>query len=89
MKTFRLIISSPNGSIFDGDAFMLTLRGAVGDLAILAGHIPFTTTVKGGRVKIELPDETEKFGETDGGLLTVSPDGIVTLLSGSFKWIEE
>ena len=68
---------------------MLTLRGAVGDLAILAGHIPFTTTVKGGRVKIELPDETEKFGETDGGLLTVSPDGIVTLLSGSFKWIEE
>lgn len=89
MKTFRLIISSPNGSIFDGEAFMLTLRGAVGDLAILAGHIPFTTTVKGGRVKIELPDETEKFGETDGGLLTVSPDGIVTLLSGSFKWIEE
>ena len=88
MKTFRLIISSPNGSIFDSQAFMLTLRGTAGDLAILAGHIPFTTTVKSGTVKIELPDETEKFGETDGGLLTVSPDGIATLLSGSFKWIE-
>ena len=88
MKTFRLIISSPNGSIFDSQAFMLTLRGAVGDLAILAGHIPFTTTVKSGTVKIELEDETEKFATTDGGLLTVSPDGVVTLLSGSFKWQE-
>ena len=32
-----------------------------------------------------LPDETEKIGAVDGGLLTVSEKG-VTLLSGSFQW---
>ena len=89
MRTFLLKISSPDGDVFSDNVISISVRGTEGDLAVLAGHIPFTTTVKGGRVKIELPDETEKFGETDGGLLTVSPDGIVTLLSGSFKWIEE
>ncbi len=64
---------------------MITLRGVAGDLAILAGHIPFTTTVVPCDVKIELLDESEIHARTDGGLLTVSSDGTTTLLSGSFE----
>ena len=45
MNTFRLIVSSPDGNLFDGDAVMLTLRGVEGDLAIMAGHVPFLTSV--------------------------------------------
>lgn len=87
MNRFRLIVSSPDGTIFDGEAVMLTLRGIAGDLAILAGHIPFVTTVVPCDCKIELEDETERLAHTDGGLLTVSADA-VTLLSGSFRWKE-
>ena len=87
MKLFPLVISSPDGDLFRGDILKITLRGSEGDLAILAGHIPFVTAVKAGKVKIELDDE-DRFGMTDGGLLSVS-ESTVTLLSGSFTWIEE
>ena len=85
MNTFKLTVSSPDGDIFSGEIVNLSLRGAMGDLAVMAGHIPFTTSVKPCDCKVELKDETEKIGHIDGGLLTVGKD-IVTLLSGSFEW---
>ena len=84
MKTFRLIISSPDGNLFDGQAVCISARGVMGDFAIMAGHTPFITTVKAGECKIELENE-EKTGITDGGILTVSKEN-VTLLSSSFQW---
>lgn len=87
MNTFHLIISTPNGHVFDGEAVMLTLRGTAGELAVLAGHIPFVTTVVPCDCKIELDDDSDRIGYTEGGLLTVSAEA-VTLLSGSFSWKE-
>ncbi len=87
MNTYRLIISSPDGTTFDGQASFLSLRGANGDLAVMAGHIPFITSVQSCECKVIFEDDTEKTGRTDGGLLTVDADK-VTLLSGSFKWNE-
>ena len=46
MKNYHLIISTPDGNVFDGEAAMLTVRGSEGELAVLAGHIPFITAVK-------------------------------------------
>ena len=90
MNTFRLIIASPDGNLFDGQVYMLTVRGSEGELAILAGHVPFVTTVVPCQCKIEPADEDEddRIGYTDGGLLSVSRD-TVTLLSSSFRWGEE
>lgn len=88
MRTFRLIVSSPGGHLFDGDAVMLSVRGMEGDLAVLAGHVPFVTTVMPCDCKIELDDDTTRIAHTEGGLLTVSAEA-VTLLSGSFAWKEE
>lgn len=85
MSTFHLAVSSPDGYLFDGDAVKIILRGAEGDLAVMAGHIPFVTSVQPCDCKIELPDGTVRTGHLDGGLLTVSAKK-VTLLSGSFHW---
>ena len=54
MNTFHLVISTPDGNLFDGDAAMLSLRGSEGDLAIMAGHIPFITSVKSGKCCVTL-----------------------------------
>ena len=90
MNTFKLIVSTPDGDAFNGEAYMLSVRGAEGSLAVMAGHIPFITTVKPGECRIDPAgeDEHDLVGFTDGGLLTVSPDA-VTLLSGSFRWQTE
>ncbi len=87
MNTYTLVITSPDGTVFSGDATFLSLRGANGDLAVMAGHIPFVTSVKKCECKVILADETERIGQTDGGMLTVTGEK-VTLLSGSFKWKE-
>lgn len=87
MKTFILKISSPEGDLFCEEAIKLSLRASEGDLAILAGHIPFISSVKPCDCKIELEDGRELIGTTDGGLLNVTSDKVM-LLSGSFRWKE-
>ena len=81
MKTFKLIIASPEGNIFDDEAVMISLRGIEGELAVMAGHIPFITVIKPCQYRIELPGGEEITGNTGGGILTVS-DKNVTFLSG-------
>lgn len=88
MNTYKLTIATPDGNRFREEAIGLFLRGAEGDLAVLAGHTPFITSVQAGQCRIHMPDDSEKVATLDGGLLTVSADA-VTLLSGSFEWVEE
>ena len=85
MKTFPLTISSPDGDLLREDVVKISVRGVEGDLAVLAGHIPFVTAIKPCDCTIELEDGSEKIGHTDGGILNVSGKN-VTLLSGSFIW---
>lgn len=87
MKTFHLTISSPDGNIFDGEIYKLDVRGILGDLAIMAGHVPFVTSVKNAPCKIWINETTPKEATLDGGLLTVDKQG-ATLIAGSFKFKE-
>ena len=85
MKTFALKISTPEGDCFSGNAVKLSVRGTEGDLAIMAGHVPFVTAVVPCTCKIDLEDESVRLAQIDGGLLTVSKNTAV-LLCGSFHW---
>lgn len=85
MRSYHLQIAAPDGAMFDGEVLRLVLRGANGELAVMAGHIPFMTSVQPCRIKILTDAEEEKIGYADGGLLTVDSDK-TTLLSGNFRW---
>jgi F-type H+-transporting ATPase subunit epsilon len=85
MRTFDLTVSTPDGNVFAGEALCITVRGSEGDLAVMAGHTPFVTSVVAGEVEILIDNDTLKTGKTDGGLITVSGD-LVTFISGSFTW---
>ena len=87
MKEYRLKISTPDGSVFDGDAVKLDVRGIEGELAVMAGHVPFMTAVKPGSCRLLLSDGSERIGELDGGLLSVGSSE-VTLLAAKFRWAE-
>lgn len=84
MSDFHLILSSPDGSVFDGRSEGVILRGALGDLAVLAGHMPMITTVKPGICRILLEGGREKRVKIGGGLLSVGRDA-VTLLCATFS----
>ncbi len=85
MNTYKLIISTPDGSVFDDNVEVLVVRGTEGELAVMAGHIPFITAVKSGECKIVLSETDEKFAVIGGGILTVQGDK-TTLLCSDFKW---
>ena len=85
MNKFKLVISSPDGAVFEGDVSKISLRGVEGELAVMAGHIPFVTAIKPCDCKIEIDEDEIKTAKTEGGLLTVSKEQ-VTLLSSSFKF---
>jgi F-type H+-transporting ATPase subunit epsilon len=87
VNTFPLIISSPDGDLFQGDAEILILRGTEGDLAILAGHIPFVTAVVKSRCVVETAEGERKEGEIEEGLLTVDEEKVTVLTSG-LNWKE-
>ena len=85
MRSYWLRISSPNGDLFNGEVVKLCVRGTEGDLAVMAGHIPFVSYVKPCDCKLELEDGSERIGTIGGGLLTVSKEQVI-LLSGDFSW---
>ena len=83
MKTFKLIVSTPNGNVIDKEVTVISLRGTEGSLAVMANHIPFITTTKAGEVKINTGSE-ELLANASSGILTVTKEN-VTLLCGEFE----
>lgn len=85
MRSFLLKISSPEGDLLCGEAVKLSVRGTEGDLAVMAGHIPFVSYIKPCDCKIEFENGEEKIGHMQGGVLTVAKDKVI-LLAGDFVW---
>ena len=81
MITFPLLISSPDGDLFRGEAEMLILRGTEGDLAVMAGHVPFVTAVVKGRCVLTTAGGERKEGTIEDGLLTVEREQVTVLTS--------
>ena len=81
MSTFPLLISSPDGDLFRGEAEKLILRGTEGDLAVMAGHVPFITAVVKGRCVLVAAGGDRKEGTIEDGLLTVSREQVTVLTS--------
>jgi F-type H+-transporting ATPase subunit epsilon len=80
MNTFRLKVSTPEGLKFDAEAERIVVRGALGDLAVLAGHVPMMTTVREGTCRVVTAEGETRTGKTHGGILTVGKDSVVALL---------
>ncbi|MBQ2766410.1 MAG: F0F1 ATP synthase subunit epsilon [Clostridia bacterium] len=85
MNTFKLKISTPDGDMYSGEAVKLDVRGIEGELAVMAGHIPFMTALVPCDCRVLLPDGNERVGTLENGLLSVGSSE-VTLLASGYKW---
>lgn len=86
MEKFRLKILTPEGTVMDKDAAGLYLRGAEGDLAVFAGHIPFVTPVKPGKCTVVSSNEnsSDGFDDVEGmiseGMLRVTSEEVLLMV---------
>jgi F-type H+-transporting ATPase subunit epsilon len=69
---------SPERELFSGEVDQVDAPGSEGDFGVLAGHAPFMTTLKEGRVKAYDGDETMVF-DVRGGFADVTPEGLTIL----------
>jgi F-type H+-transporting ATPase subunit epsilon len=69
---------SPERELFSGDVDQVDAPGSEGDFGVLAGHAPFMTTLKEGRVHVH-DDGKMTVYEVHGGFADVTPQGLTIL----------
>jgi F-type H+-transporting ATPase subunit epsilon len=74
MKTYKLIVSTPDGNLYDNEVLEIALRGTEGDFAIRADHIPFITATVGGKMRITDPEGEDHIALVSDGILTVTKE---------------
>ena len=89
MKTFPLRIGTPDGLLFEDDNVVrIVCRSITGDLAILAGHCNFCTSLGMGEAHVVLEDGTRRDAACIGGMLSMM-DGVCSLWATTWEWKED
>ncbi len=71
---------TPDGPAFDGEAQMIVVPGAAGEIGVLARHAPLVATLKAGSTRIHVsPDEILQFA-TGPGFFKVELDRALALV---------
>ena len=80
-KKFDVSLVTPDGPAFEGEAEMLVVPGAAGDIGVLARHAPLIATLKAGstRVYIERDGEVREYA-TGPGFFQVQLDRAIALV---------
>jgi len=85
---FDVSLVTPDGAAYDGEAQMIVVPGAAGEIGILARHAPLVATLKAGSTRIHLrPDEVLEFA-TGPGFFKVELDRALALVDDAVN-VEE
>lgn len=77
---FDIALVTPDGAVFDGEAEMVVVPGAAGEIGVLARHAPLVATLKAGSTRIHLsPNEILEFA-TGPGFFKVETDRALALV---------
>ena len=77
--TIHVDIVSAEGEMFSGEATMVFLPGALGDLGIAPRHAPLLTTLRPGEVRVQAEGQEEQSFYVGGGALEVQPHRVTVL----------
>ncbi|MCI8307123.1 MAG: ATP synthase F1 subunit epsilon [Lachnospiraceae bacterium] len=86
-STFRLKIIAPERIFYDEDVNMVELNTSEGEIGILPEHIPLTTIVAPGILKISKDGEKKEAALLDGFVEVQKTS--VTILAEACEWPDE
>jgi F-type H+-transporting ATPase subunit epsilon len=80
-KKFDVSLVTPEGPAFEGEAEMIVVPGAAGDIGVLARHAPLVATLRAGstRVYIDRDGEMKEYA-TGPGFFQVQLDRAIALV---------
>ena len=86
-KTFNLQIISPTRVFFNEAVDMVEMKTTEGEIGVLAGHIPLTTILEPGVLRIKTDGNVREAALHDG-FVQIQKDK-VTVLAESCEWLDE
>ena len=86
-KKFDVSLVTPDGPAFEGEAEMIVVPGAAGDIGVLARHAPLIATLKAGSTRVYTDwdaDEVQEFA-TGPGFFQVQLDRAIALVDDAVR----
>jgi F-type H+-transporting ATPase subunit epsilon len=77
---FDIALVTPDGPVFDGEAQMIVVPGAAGEIGVLARHAPLVATLKAGSTRIHITENEIVEFATGPGFFKVELDRALALV---------
>ncbi|HEU4450902.1 MAG TPA: ATP synthase F1 subunit epsilon [Gaiellaceae bacterium] len=84
VRTFDLSLVTPEGAAFEGEAEMLIVPGAAGEIGILARHAPLVAMLKAGEIRVKSGGDWQAFA-AGPGYFKVQQDRALVLVDDAVR----
>jgi F-type H+-transporting ATPase subunit epsilon len=84
-KPFSVSLVTPDGPAFEGDAEMVIVPGAAGEIGVLARHAPLIATLKAGSTRVHVTETEILEFATGPGFFQVLQDRAIALVDDAVK----
>jgi len=78
-KRLGVRLLTPEGPLFEDEAYMVIAPSIEGEVGILPRHTPFIAFLRPGEVRLKLLDDTELIYATTEGYVSVEEDRVLIL----------
>jgi F-type H+-transporting ATPase subunit epsilon len=79
-RRFDVSVVTPEGPAYEGEAEMLIVPGAAGEIGVLARHAPLIATLKAGKTRVHLSEREVREFATGPGFFQVQFDRAIALV---------
>jgi F-type H+-transporting ATPase subunit epsilon len=84
-REFSVSVVTPDGPAYEGDAQMIIVPGAAGEIGVLARHAPLIATLKAGSTRVHLSDTEVLEFATGPGFFQVLQDRAIALVDDAVQ----
>ena len=84
-RQFSVSVVTPDGPAYEGDAQMIIVPGAAGEIGVLARHAPLIATLKAGSTRVHVEGTQVLEFATGAGFFQVLQDRAIALVDAAVK----
>jgi F-type H+-transporting ATPase subunit epsilon len=84
-REFSVSVVTPDGPAYEGDAQMIIVPGAAGEIGVLARHAPLIATLKAGSTRVHLSETEILEFATGPGFFQVLQDRAIALVDDAVE----
>ena len=84
-REFSVSVVTPDGPAYEGDAQMIIVPGAAGEIGVLARHAPLIATLKAGSTRVHVSETEVLEFATGPGFFQVLQDRAIALVDDAVE----